>query len=271
MDRLIEQQSWLLTTQPDHQEETFMMLVILPSNSSSDYYPNNTLTQFSTHLPDPITLEGQWEVGLAEIQYPKSWYNIDTGEGWIRLQPRGAHGSTQLVLPAGQYDTPQQLIGSLNKVIQKVVKNTKIAAEFTYHDITKKTTVKVSPGAVIELSPTLTVMLGMSQSRMYRGSHEGVRVVDINQGFYSLYVYCDVVEPRCVGDRKVPLLRIVPTHGPTGEMITQSYENIQYIPILKKHFNTIEINIRKDTGEKVPFEFGKVVVTLHFRKRRPQF
>ena len=48
----------------------------LPSNSSMKYYPENTLTSFTTRLPNSIRLEGDWDVGLVEIQYPHNWYNI---------------------------------------------------------------------------------------------------------------------------------------------------------------------------------------------------
>ena len=88
--------------------------------------------------------------------------------------------------------------------------------------------------------------------------------MDVNQGFYSLYVYCNLIEPRIIGDSEVPLLRIVPVEGHSGKMITKPYENIQYVPMLQKHFRTIEIDKKKDTGQRVPFELGKLVVTLHF-------
>ena len=74
-----------------------------------------------------------------------------------------------------------------------------------------------------------------------------------------------------VGDSEVQLLHIVPIEGKSGQMITKTYEQIQYLPLLQKHIRTIEINIRKNTGENVPFELGKLVVTLHFRKLQPYF
>jgi hypothetical protein len=40
-----------------------------------------------------------------------------------------------------------------------------------------------------------------------------------SKGLHSLYVYCPLVEPRMMGDAKVPLLRIVPVEGRDGEMI----------------------------------------------------
>jgi hypothetical protein len=43
------------------------------------YFPDNTLTHYTTKLDTPITLDSaaNWEVGLAEFQYPHTWYNIN--------------------------------------------------------------------------------------------------------------------------------------------------------------------------------------------------
>ncbi len=90
-------------------------------------------------------------------------------------------------------------------------------------------------------------------------------VVDLRRGFESLYVYSSMDEPRVVGDKIVPLLRIVPITGQHGEMVTTRFEHVQYIPVMSREFGTIEREIRDDTGRPVPFERGKVTVTLHFR------
>lgn len=44
--------------------------VTLFSNSSQDVYPENTMSRFTCRLPRPIKLEGNYKVGLVEIQYP---------------------------------------------------------------------------------------------------------------------------------------------------------------------------------------------------------
>ena len=93
-------------------------------------------------------------------------------------------------------------------------------------------------------------------------------VVDLRRGFESLYVYSGIVEPRIVGDKIAPLLRIVPITGRHGAMVTASFDHVQYIPVLSREFGTIETEIRDDTGRLVPFGCGKVTVTMHFRRRR---
>ena len=50
--------------------------LILPSNSSQQFFPDNTLTEFTRKLPSTIELTNDWEVGLAEIMFPRSWCTI---------------------------------------------------------------------------------------------------------------------------------------------------------------------------------------------------
>ena len=96
--------------------------------------------------------------------------------------------------------------------------------------------------------------------------------MDPNRRFNSLYVYCDASEAMPVGDIKAPLLRVVDAAGNFGDLIHRLCSTPQYVPVSRKEFNILEIDIRDDTGRAVPFEFGKVVTTLHFRRsRNPYF
>ena len=94
----------------------------------------------------------------------------------------------------------------------------------------------------------------------------GYSIVDLRRGFESLYIYSSIVEPRIVGDKIAPLLRIVPITGSHGEMVTTRFDHVEYIPLLSREFGSVETEIRDDTGRPVPFERGKVTVTLHFRR-----
>ena len=41
-----------------------------PSNASMDIFKENTLSSFTVNLPQPLVLKNEYDVGLAEIQYP---------------------------------------------------------------------------------------------------------------------------------------------------------------------------------------------------------
>ena len=54
-----------------------MFFFTLPSCRSADAFDKKNI---QTQLPEPIELKGEWEVGLAEIQYLRSWYTILCGK-----------------------------------------------------------------------------------------------------------------------------------------------------------------------------------------------
>ena len=95
-----------------------MFYLTLPSNSSMNYYPDNTLAHYTTVLAQDVDLSGRWEVGLSEIQYPYSWHNMNDYAGWIIVHKD--HQTKKIDLPPGQYDTPEQLIAGLNQLFSPV-------------------------------------------------------------------------------------------------------------------------------------------------------
>jgi len=48
----------------------------LPSTASHKLYTKNTSSNYITKFPNPLTLNGNWEVGLTEIHLPCQWHNI---------------------------------------------------------------------------------------------------------------------------------------------------------------------------------------------------
>ena len=52
----------------------------LPSNSSLNNFPDNQAGHFFTSLPKSINIEGEFEIGLSEIIFSNSYYNINEKE-----------------------------------------------------------------------------------------------------------------------------------------------------------------------------------------------
>ena len=90
-------------------------------------------------------------------------------------------------------------------------------------------------------------------------------------GFHDLYLYCDIAQAQYIGDVLAPLLRIVPVEGADGQHVNRSFLHPQYIPVDRKVFEMIEVNIRHDTGGSVPFESGKVLLTHHFLESKAAY
>ena len=240
--------------------------LVLPSNSSMITHPNNTLAQYITNLPRRINISGVWECGLTEIHYPHDWYNVRNAR--LTVEHDG-NMETDVCFEDGYYHSPEALATTLNGDKPGRVK-------FAYEPVTQKFIAHVKSKTKFTLYGDLPDILGFgawsgdstasltssARSMFVRASS----IVDLRRGFESLYVYSSVVEPRIVGDKIAPLLRIVPITGRRGEMVTTRFDQVQYIPVLSREFGSVETEIRDDTGRPVPFERGKVTVTLHFRR-----
>src|ERR1043165_3434298 len=99
----------------------------LPNNSSMLYYPNNTLTRYTTRLANAVSLGGEWEVGLVEIQYQHSWQNLEGLEGRFTYTQNGKYveGMTQfnltrtLRVSPEYYESPAVLVEAISNLIKE--------------------------------------------------------------------------------------------------------------------------------------------------------
>jgi len=140
--------------------------------------------------------------------------------------------------------------------------------QFSFDTLNRKVTVYSQNGAEVYFSEN-GLMLGSSSNTRISSTSIAKREADLEQGFHDLYVYSDIVQAQLVRDALVPLLRIVPMQGDDGQRISKSFERPHFLPVSRREFETIEVNIKRDTGESVPFQLWKVLLTLHFPQSRP--
>jgi len=83
-----------------------------------------------------------------------------------------------------------------------------------------------------------------------------------------MYVYCDLLEHVVIKDTKAPLFRIVNKPVRLYGIVHKIFNLVLYVPLQKKNFDTVEINIMADTGKPIPFRSGKPksLVVLEFRR-----
>ena len=100
-------------------------------------------------------------------------------------------------------------------------------------------------GRNIGLTPSATVVAPPKETAdgPYSYRKEADNVVDMDQGFDTIYVYTDVMEFRIVGDILAPLLRSLPVGGSHSATVYDRFTNIHYVPLLYAHLKSIEINI----------------------------
>ncbi len=262
----------------------------LPSNT----HVGNKTSEFRVQLPDVIKLSGEWDVALAQIQYPRSWNNVtDEQESkgskntiYITVNDEQYTGF-KVVIPMAHYDTVDDLLATIvqetedtvSELVKKVntenkqrIKMIPKSIFWNSNPILKRTTVRFNNDIVyaIRLSDHLKYMLGYEKNDLYNREgykDEAKHPADMRGGIDALYVYCDLIENQVVGNVREPLLRILPVQGAYGEIVDQDFVALHYIPLLKKEFSTVHISIKSDSDLPIPFAYGKVVVKLHFRSK----
>lgn len=262
----------------------------LPSNVK-DVYNRNSIGNYITRLPQNLRLDERWEVGLAEITYSKSWYNLETNQIIKLLDDAGnSYSDLDSYIEKGSYDSPQTLIQIINDKIQNLcalftsrTTSDCDAPRVEYSRYSKRITIfagKLGNRLLyVSMDTQLAEILGLQQVSYLAEEEEEyevlsetikgnipVRAMDINAGVHSLFVYCDIVKPTIVGDSYSQILRTVQVPKVEfGETVQKIYDRIHYYPLNSKEFQTIEIDIKDDTGKTIRFEEGRVIVVLHFK------
>ena len=210
-----------LATSARNLARTMAFFLTLPSNSSMQFYPSNTPSHYFTKLPQDMNLTGDYEVGLAEIQFSNTYNNVEEEDCVIKYKektktivvPTGPNTEesmavavadpTIITIPAGLYRSNEYFVQVLNMLVKRKVgtqENGSPKVKFYYNPASKKASIRVyQENSVLELSERLQEILGLigENAPPLHGSgyFEGLRMLDLNEHFKSLYVYCDVVSP----------------------------------------------------------------------------
>ena len=292
----------------------------LYSNVESPFsHRQNTVANFVTKLAEKIVLEGEWEVGLAEVSYTKSWFNIREDQALdLFTSAQEIHQNNESILRAGHYKNVEELVDKINekyRVFQSeayrlIVKKSPI---LRYDPIVNR--IFIIPGISAQhdkfiypyLTDELELILGLRfndskpfisyfwdyknnkffesdqiQLRkhiLYDNSSNGntVNVVELECPFavqfnaceLHILVYCSIIQPGLVGNTYAKLLRQVeiPEEKNFGKQCVLRYPKPFYYPLISNEIEMIEIDIKDDTGKPIPFDYGRLTVMLHFRKK----
>jgi len=225
-----------------------------------DCYALNTAAQFTTKLPHPISLQGEWEVALTEISVPVMFNNVKKDSCLLVLMKDMMCVHTYRI-DAGYYSSIEKLIKFMNSMLR--------VNGISFLMYGKKVKMLNTGEFEVGFNVGLAKMSGFTKDLSYGpGKHIAQYSTDMSSEIVpTLFVYCDALEHVVVGDVMAPLLRIVDmkrkqTYGRMHQVLNPPL----YVPLQKKHFDTIEINIMTDAGDAVPFAPGKSVAVLEFKR-----
>ena len=245
--------------------------ITLPSDSSVKYFPNNTVAHFTTKLSERIRLDGDYEVGLSEIIYTNSWRYFMDDDCGITLTRKDGRSVEPLCLPSRQYKSEKDMIDELNELSSDDCFNITFTINDHDHKVKMLFDQLGSAYSGVNLSEKFRRYFGFARRDYTLGVHYSDTPFDMNAGLRLMYIYSDIASYSLVGDTKTPLLRVVNVDSSHGITARVTFSRPNYIPVARRDIETIEININNELGLPMPFEYGKSVITLHFRRRRPNF
>ena len=263
-----------------------------------EIYKDNTLSSFTINLPQPLTLKEEYDVGLAEIQFPQSWNNIRKGQNTFEIiysYPRtGKEKHMIKEVPPGYYEKISDLI----EVIKNIYGSTKdkkstdkvklIGLEITYNPSTRRVlisadkmklrikrdngkmhTPKVHDAAIL-LSNDVARLLGFKNGTVIRKGYsvESVFAATPSGGMHQMYLYSDCIHPQPHPDKYVNILRAMAIDAELNrKYVSKTFDPPYYYPLKVHTLTTIKFDLLDDTGKHIAFDTGKILIVLHFRKK----
>ena len=195
------------------------------------------------HLPKSVSLEGSWKCGLAEIQYPRSWYTVaQPSKYWIYYRQGKVKVSAHL--PLGYFQNPLYAIDLLNRWLETVftttaeeaVRNnttgvtlaTRILMNLRFNTNAQIATLIITdteaPDTEVKFSDELAHMLGFDETQYDEpGVYVASRVVNLN-GIDVIFVYTDIIQSRIIGNTLVPLQDVIAIQGRPCKMVCRRFD-----------------------------------------------
>lgn len=273
----------------DSSNEEFELTLL--SNSSTELYPENSMSAFTTELSERISLTGKWSVALSTIIYPSAIRNVPrTNFSHITIQEE----SSSIFTPVGQSTFPPGLYCDVDEILEKL-QDLSDPARLEWHVDEDRHLVMnfLTHSRFIFSSPEIPYMLGYDPGlnaprsivdKPVIGPSQGESVplalrfenpVDITGGRNLLFIYTDIVEHQLVGNTKAALLRLLPLTQKlrncklreNTNVTSPSINELQFKPILTNTIPRIRIELRDEMGNMIPFMGdGRTAVTLKFKK-----
>jgi len=232
--------------------------ITLPSNSSTEFYPSNTLQNFTTKLSSNIKLHGKYKVALVEVFFPTD-YKVDYGE--IHLSDKKTKNISKTQIFLKDNENIEQVLEELNKNLFNVFSNrVKFVLQSNQH-----VSIILQQHHQLSISTRLKNLFKF-EDEIIDESSTGKGVVEkIISSIPSLYLYCDIIKPQFVGDAFVQVLQIIKSSGnSSGSQQHIIYSNPHYVRVNTQEISNINTSFFSDTGEKILFSNKKLFIKLHF-------
>ena len=102
-----------------------------------------------------------------------------------------------------------------------------------------------------------------------RQRHAITYSVDLYTNVHQLFVQTDIACYTFLGDITATILRVIRYEAKKDtNHIHKEFVNLHYLPVAKSFIDQVQVTIKGDTGNDVPFISGKTLIKQHFRQRK---
>lgn len=254
------------------------------SNSSMHIHKDNKTSSFTVLLPQKITLSGKWCVALSEIHYNYNFFNITTDNNRIYVKKTTPNvgnfiskESNQIKsVEPGYYKNISQVINIINDELKEITGSQENV--FSLNEVNGRTQVvsgmlKKYDITEIRFDDRLSMQLGFQPGENFMNYivKNAPHAANIHFGIADqMLIYTDIIEPTFIGHEMAYVLKIVNTQPKSltfGDACYKEFHKMHYMPLQKREFETISVDIRDYSGNFMPFLHGVLTLKLHFRKQ----
>jgi hypothetical protein len=258
--------------------------ITLQSDSSSNHFATNTITDFRNQFSPAVELEhNQYQVALVECSYYHNSIIVKKHEH-LCTEKILDEKEQKYTLKKHRAETDFTSITDLMNALQFNKSNFNIKDGYAQatsiyvnqasgvycrnlaelkHKIAKEDQNQFEKTFVIEWTPKLAGIFGLDEE-----TNKYIYPVFQKAGASNMFIYCDIVEPQRVGHSLVPLLRRISNEGPRDTYVNREFQHLQYIDVAKPEFDHIHMYIRTESGDVPSVNVGTFTATLHFRRKR---
>ena len=257
--------------------------VTLLSNSSMNFFPDNKTSSFTVQLAEKITLNGSWSVGVAEIHYNYNFFNVTHNNNGVicvkkdtGTSENSIHSLHTVNITPGYYGCVEDLVETVNTEMRKhwMAGGSLISIDnINNRTIVHKETIYKELES-ISFQGRLAMQLGFEPAENILSHDLSPHIGNIYFGVPDqMLIYTDIIEPTYIGHEKAYVLKIINTNVKSykfGDICYKEYTHIHYMPVQKREFESVSVDIRDYTGAFIPFQHGVLTIKLHFKKNGSQ-
>ena len=127
-------------------------------------------------------------------------------------------------------------------------------------------TAHIKDGASVYFPTSLATVLYFAPNIILYNTTVAPFVSELTVDRHAMFDNLNVASLVIAGNAFAPLLRLVPIRGDYGDIASENFENVQYVPVATSEFDTLERDLSFSSGDSILFQSGRLICKLHFTK-----